>query len=474
MDAGGIVQRVRAVALFAASGRGGKLDFIVTGTGRCGTGYIAKVLTSAGAKCTHEGVFNLQGWGAAIEKVDLRREHRWWGWRGDSSWLAAPFLGRPELDDLTVVHLVRHPEKVIRSYLRLMGYGYYGPYFRWMAQFIPEIERYDKPDERAAYWYIRLNEMVEARANLFHRIEDDARELLDKLQIDYEGKELFSDTSYNHRTGFGPAKFDLEELPDSLRDRLVKMADRYGYEFDEAHNPLIEAGWMDGVNVIIDTRSAFIGGGWQLRDSAGKPLAYDAKLIEFFLKQIRKVENPIVIDVGANTGSFAMLPLLHPGATVHAFEPNPLAFQLLQSNLTANGLEDAVQLYQMAVADRDGDSTLLIPVNAIHAAFSCLADGTPRRNELLWREEPVKVCKLDSLPIKRVDFIKIDTEGAELLVLRGGERLIRSSLPKILLEFTPLNTRQFGYEPEALIELLKSWGYTSFQREGIEDLWAEP
>jgi len=131
-------------------------------------------------------------------------------------------------------------------------------------------------------------------------------------------------------------------------------------------------------------------------------------------------------------------------------------------------------LYQIALSDRNGGGALLVPLNAVHAAVACLSEGTPRPRSLVWRKEPVEVRSLDSLQIEHADFIKIDVEGAELLVLRGAEKLIRRCMPGLLVEFTALNTRQFDYEPGEITALLKAWGYTQFKRVGLEDLWAAP
>ena len=79
-------------------------EFVVTGCARSGTAYIARLLTALGIECGHEAVFtpytrHFDGFGAV---------------RGDSSWLAVPFLD--ELPAGTVVlHQVRHPDAVVRS-----------------------------------------------------------------------------------------------------------------------------------------------------------------------------------------------------------------------------------------------------------------------------------------------------------------------------------------------------------------------
>lgn len=81
------------------------MKVLVTGTGRCGTGYAAKWLTSRGIVCGHENVF-----------CPLSTDKLFWGhWSADASWLAVPWLTaqRKSLD--LCIHLVRDPRTCIPS-----------------------------------------------------------------------------------------------------------------------------------------------------------------------------------------------------------------------------------------------------------------------------------------------------------------------------------------------------------------------
>jgi len=196
---------------------------LVTGTGRCGTGYLAQVLTSAGVQCGHQKVFNLGGWEGALRAMDR--------WPADSSWLAVPFLDRPELKHLTVVHLVRHPKETIDAFRRVMFHDTItgDDYYCWMCERLPELDEYDSLVDRAACWVLRLNEMSERRADLRHRLEDETTGLLASLNIDWQGKRLFDDTHYNSQVGFGPSNVVLNDISQPLRDQLIEMSERYGY-----------------------------------------------------------------------------------------------------------------------------------------------------------------------------------------------------------------------------------------------------
>ena len=63
--------------------------------------------------------------------------------------------------------------------------------------------------------------------------------------------------------------------------------------------------------------------------------------------------------------------------------------------------------------------------------------------------------------LSSVDLIKMDIEGAELFALRGARELLESSRPTILLEINRAHSQALGYHPEAIWNLLKSYGYTA-------------
>lgn len=209
------------------------LEILVTGSGRCGTGFVAKLLTSAGCRCTHEQIFNPNGWDHAVEQMRMMDEHPEWKWRGESSWCAAVYLDRPALRDVTVVHLVRHPKQVLDSCLRRYKFNhpYYGPYYHWLAKHLPGLDEQDTPEGKAAYRYLRLNELVEKRADIFHQVEHDPKELLAKLDIDWQGYGLFNNTEYNAHPGGVESDVRLDDLPVELQWPIAKMSTKYGYEW---------------------------------------------------------------------------------------------------------------------------------------------------------------------------------------------------------------------------------------------------
>jgi len=226
--------------------------------------------------------------------------------------------------------------------------------------------------------------------------------------------------------------------------------------------------------VIIDSRSTRIGGSWQGKWLPGRACAWEPAILESFHDKASEYKRPVVLDVGANTGSFCLLAKFHAGMTVHAFEPSPLPLEILRRNVELNGLADRVTIHPFALSDSVGTATLKVPCRADGTYFeSGMATlGKPGRFSE-WEEVEVKTRRLDDLGLGKIHILKVDAEGCELYVLRGGENLIRAHMPRVLVESNEANFRQFGYAARDVFGLLKSWGYSRFSPVGRRDMWCE-
>jgi len=176
-------------------------------------------------------------WGETRQEVKARLRWPEWGWRAESSWLAFPFLHEPELSSLTVVHLVRHPKLVIDSKCR-MGFWngkHYRTYANWARSYLPLLDQWQTIQDKAAYWYIEVNRRVAKRADFFHRVEDDVRPLLDRLDIQYNESELYTNTRYNSRSGYHPSNVKLVNFSVPLRLELMQLSKQYGYRWRDDH-----------------------------------------------------------------------------------------------------------------------------------------------------------------------------------------------------------------------------------------------
>jgi FkbM family methyltransferase len=164
--------------------------------------------------------------------------------------------------------------------------------------------------------------------------------------------------------------------------------------------------------------------------AAGHP--YEPAIAEIFERYVEP--GMAVIDVGANIGYFTMLLASLVGASglVVAVEPNPENIKLLEASRRVNGF-DQVLVIQAAAGRRTG----LLALNVSHSNGMTgeLRDDV----DALFASRPVPCFALDAILPKdrQFDFVKIDTEGAELNALIGLSETIDRDRPIIVSEFSP-------------------------------------
>ncbi len=210
---------------------------------------------------------------------------------------------------------------------------------------------------------------------------------------------------------------------------------------------------------------------------------YDEQLIyNFYNHIIFNRETINFFDIGSNTGSFIFLPLLNSSIKCFAFEPNPKAYDALCENIKLNGLENNVSPNNIGIWNEAKELELKIPVDTTDSGLATFGNDPTR---FMYDNKPGEYtthtvqCKtIDELfvelGLESLDVIKIDTEGSELNILKGGEKTIREFKPAILLEFDNKNTTQFGYMRDDIVELLRSYGYSTFKLLAESDLFASP
>jgi FkbM family methyltransferase len=162
-----------------------------------------------------------------------------------------------------------------------------------------------------------------------------------------------------------------------------------------------------------------------------------------------------VLDAGANMGYYTLLlaRLVGPTGRVDAIEPAAATFAALKRNLKLNTMPQ-VRLHRLALADRVGESQLR---HGAHSGIAHLADVA------VDTDEPVQVLTLDEFvareELARLDFVKIDIEGAEGRFLKGGESTIKRWRPTLLIEFNPPALERAGTNPSLVLAALREAGY---------------
>ena len=189
--------------------------------------------------------------------------------------------------------------------------------------------------------------------------------------------------------------------------------------------------------------------------------AFELRLVRAYRELIRP--GACVLDVGANIGAHTLqfAKLVDDRGKVVAYEPTAYAFEKLQANMQLNpGLAARVLAIQ-AMLVASPDQKLATDVVSSWPLDTNQKDGRHERSGLRSTAGAVALTLDESLRGtggRAVDFIKLDVDGNELDVLRGGERLMREHRPTLFLELAPYAYRD-PRDFDALVELLWRMGY---------------
>jgi FkbM family methyltransferase len=174
-------------------------------------------------------------------------------------------------------------------------------------------------------------------------------------------------------------------------------------------------------------------------------ISYDELSILAYLepwmdKYLRVKNGEVFIDVGAHVGKYALkVAKANPASLVIAIEPGKLQFNALIDGIRKNNLKNVIPLN---IAAWDSATRLKLRVYSATGRSTVVIDEIHDAGRLM-RIEDVEARPLDDVVegfgLGRVDWVKIDVEGAELHVLRGFRGGIARFKPKIIIEIAEFN-----------------------------------
>jgi FkbM family methyltransferase len=176
-------------------------------------------------------------------------------------------------------------------------------------------------------------------------------------------------------------------------------------------------------------------------------------------------EGMTFLDVGANFGLYTLLAsrLVGKSGRVIAVEPSSREFAHLSGNVALNGLTN-VSLLNCAATDRSGEAELILAGTAQSGHNTLGAFGYPSVSSA--GNERVRTTTMDSMVaesgVSRIDCIKMDIEGAELLALRGSTGILEKFRPTILLELSDRTLRGQNCSSGDVLEFFQEHDYAVF------------
>lgn len=188
--------------------------------------------------------------------------------------------------------------------------------------------------------------------------------------------------------------------------------------------------------------------------------SYEPEVEQLFRRHLRP--NADVVDIGANIGLFTVLAahLLHSGRVL-AIEPTEAAFARLKANVDRNGANERAILFNGVAAAQEGSAAIHhIRGKEEYSSLKPLAHPSVADDEASVSQ--VEARTVDSLVGEhslRPSLVKIDVEGAEMLVLEGALRTIATHRPVVLCEIAADLLGVFGSSQRDVIDYFERQDY---------------
>lgn len=240
--------------------------------------------------------------------------------------------------------------------------------------------------------------------------------------------------------------------------------------FETISGEIVQYNLIEGLpDILLSRDSEKIGHTWQSGN------VWEKHLIKKFYDLLAAKNEPIVIfDIGAQTGCFTLLSKFLPHSQWYSFEPINEAALLLRENIKLNNINNA-KVFAVAAAEKTG--TVILKMPSMDAWGLSTIGSKPRRFNQVFYEREIESIDLDSFieknGISKVHFLKLDTEGSELLILKGARKLIQRDLPIILMEYNETNMNQCDIQKAQVDAFLQEMGYV-FELISTEDILCCP
>lgn len=192
---------------------------------------------------------------------------------------------------------------------------------------------------------------------------------------------------------------------------------------------------------------------------------YEKGTIQFLEKHLKPGAS--FLDIGANIGLMSVIASKCVGekGIVYAVEANPETVPILQSNIELNQCKN-IEVLPIALSDTQGTALLFENWEVNRGGASLISQGSEEKGI------EVKMERLDDLfdENTRIDLVKIDVEGFEPQVIRGGMDWFKKQLPVFIIEVSEKREKEVGPTPKEILQLVEKIGpYEFFKHKGTKE-----
>ncbi len=268
-----------------------------------------------------------------------------------------------------------------------------------------------------------------------------------------------SKTKYLKFVGRGIPKKIMRVLYSPLKNPLVYPSKYLAYIFwslnEKIHlisskDKTVELFWGKKINLDMDNADSLT-----IYLLGFLSMYEEWPLIKFFIKNIK--DDDVFYDIGAHMGFYSHLALEFSNE-IHTFEPQPEIFSSLKKQFAG---ENKIKLNNLALSDKAGYIDFFRSPNA--SVLGTINPEAIGHQNIYWDKIQVHADTIDNYVSKnkRPAILKIDVEGAEELVIAGGENFFKGYSPIVALEIW--HHESGGDISMKAVELLRKLGYSSYK-----------
>ena len=176
-------------------------------------------------------------------------------------------------------------------------------------------------------------------------------------------------------------------------------------------------------------------------------------------------EGSVLWDIGANIGLYAIYAAKVRNCRVYGFEPSVFNLELLARNICLNSLQHQITIIPVALSDQLGVSLFKMTTTEWGGALSSFGqdfdqNGTPLKDIFEYQTLGISMCDAVSLfNIPQPDYIKIDVDGIEHFILRGGSNVL-VKVKGVLIEINDA----FDDQAEESVQILEKAGLSLYKK----------